>query len=185
MTRYSRRRFLAVAAAPLALAACGNGIGSPGAPRIDARVAQARAFMFQNVAGTRDLAAKSAGMLMMPVVTEAGLMAGGAYGTGALLIDESVVDYYATASASFGLQFGAQQYSHALFFLTPEALAEFRGSTGWVAGADLRYVAAQNGGALTADTTTLLDPVVAVIFGQAGLIAGASVEGQKYTRIIP
>jgi lipid-binding SYLF domain-containing protein len=185
MTPFTRRRFLAAAAAPLALAACGNGVGSPGAERIDARVGAALSFMFANVPGTRDLAEKSAGILMMPVVTQAGVLAGGSYGRGALLVDSQTVDYYATAAASIGLQLGAQQYSHALFFITPEALAEFRSATGWVASANLRYVAAQNGGALAADTTTLLDPVVAVVFGQAGLIAGATVEGQKYTRIIP
>jgi len=30
-----------------------------------------------------------------------------------------------------------------------------------------------------------LSPVVAFVFGQAGLIAGASIAGTKYTRIIP
>ena len=41
------------------------------------------------------------------------------------------------------------------------------------------------GGNLSAETTTALAPVIAVVFGQAGLLAGASVEGTKYTRIIP
>jgi hypothetical protein len=30
-----------------------------------------------------------------------------------------------------------------------------------------------------------MDPVVGLIFGQQGLIAGASLAGVKYTRIIP
>jgi lipid-binding SYLF domain-containing protein len=185
MTQMSRRRLMAVAAAPLALAACGNGLGTNGAARIDARVDAAEAFMFRQLPETQELAARAAGVLMMPLVTEAGLGVGGAFGRGALRVQGSTVDYYSTASASVGLQIGAQQYAHALFFMTPAALGSFRASRGWVAGADLEYAFSTNSGALTTDTTTLITPVVAVVFGQAGLIAGATLEGQKYTRIIP
>ncbi len=62
----------------------------------------------------------------MPLVTEAGLFFGGAYGRGALRIDNVTVDYYSTTKATYGLQIGAQQYAHALFFMTDSALAEFR-----------------------------------------------------------
>jgi hypothetical protein len=41
------------------------------------------------------------------------------------------------------------------------------------------------GATLGVDTTVLLDPVIAVIYGQAGLIVGATLEGTRYTRIIP
>ncbi|KIT16188.1 YSC84-related protein [Jannaschia aquimarina] len=185
MTAFSRRRFMAAVSAPLALVACGNGVNSPGSQRIDARVNQAINFMYSEVPGSETLAQRSSGMLMMPLVTEAGLGLGGAYGRGALLIDGVTVDYYSTTSASAGLQIGAQQYSHALFFMTDRALQDFRMSSGWVAGADLEYAVSTRRGALTTDTTTLLTPVVAVVFGQAGLIAGATVEGAKYNRIIP
>jgi hypothetical protein len=33
--------------------------------------------------------------------------------------------------------------------------------------------------------TTEIEPVIAMVFGQSGLIAGASVAGIKYSRIIP
>lgn len=185
MTTLTRRRLLAVAAAPAMLAACGNGIGSAGASRIDARVDAAQSFMHQTVAGTRALSEKAVGVLMMPLVTEAGLGIGGAYGRGALQVGGATVDYYSVAAASAGLQIGAQQYSHALFFMTEPALRSFRASPGWVAGADLEYAFSTNTATLTTDTTTLTTPVIAVVFGQAGLIAGATIEGQKYTRIIP
>ena len=185
MTAFSRRRFLAAASAPLALAACGNGVGTNGGARIDARSDAAFDFMYSQLPETRTLASKAAGVLMMPLVTEAGLGVGGAYGRGTLRVEDVTVDYYSVANASVGLQLGAQQYSHALFFMTDSALESFRRSNGWVAGADLEYAVASNSGTLTTDTTTLITPVVAVVFGQAGLIAGASVEGQKYTRILP
>ena len=185
MTAFTRRRFLAAATAPLALAACGNGVGSAGGEMIDARVDAAVAFMDDTLPETRTLRERSSGMLMMPLVTEAGLGVGGAFGRGALRVGGSTVDYYSATSASVGLQIGAQQYAHALFFMTPAALSSFRASPGWVAAADLEYAASSNARALTTDTTSLLTPVVAVVFGQAGLIAGATIEGQKYNRIIP
>ena len=54
------------------------------------------------------LADKAVGMLVMPLVTEAGFGVGGAYGRGALIVGGATVDYYAQAKASFGLQLGAQ-----------------------------------------------------------------------------
>ena len=184
MTAFTRRRFLAAATAPVALAACGNGIGSDGAQRIDARVDAAFNFMYDTLPETQVLAGKAAGILMMPVVTEGGLFVGGSYGRGALRIDGVTVDYYSTTAASFGLQAGGQQYSHALFFMTRPALNNFRTSPGWTAGADLEYAVSSRGNSISTGTTELLTPVIAVVFGQAGLLAGASLDGAKYNRII-
>ena len=66
-----------------------------------------------------------------------------------------------------------------------EALQDFRADAGWVASADIKYAFQNEGDRLSADTITASSPVVAVVFGQAGLIAGASIEGAKYTRVIP
>lgn len=185
MTRFPRRAVLTGAAAMLALSACGNGVGSEGATKLDARVDATLNYLDTTYPGTRDLREKAVGMLIMPLVTEAGFGIGGSYGQGALRVNGISVDYYSAAQASFGLQIGAQQYAHVLYFMTEEALAEFRTSSGWAAGADVEYVANDQGGNLSAETTTVLAPVIAVVFGQAGLLAGASVEGTKYTRIIP
>ena len=181
----SRRMFLGSGGMAL-LAGCvtGNGVGSTGSAQIDARVNATRDYLFQRYPGTQDLAARSAGVLYMPLVTEAGFGFGGSYGRGALRIRDVTVDYYSATKASFGLQIGAQQYAHALFFPTDAALAEFRRSPGWAAGADIRYATPEMGQSLGKETTEL-DPVVALVFGQQGLIAGASIAGVKYTRIIP
>ncbi|MEM9425977.1 MAG: YSC84-related protein [Pseudomonadota bacterium] len=185
MTRFPRRSVLTGSATLLALAACGNGVGSDGAAKLDGRADATLQFLDNNYPGTRDLRDKSVGMLVMPLITEAGFGVGGSYGRGALRIDDVTVDYYSASQASFGLQIGAQQYAHVLYFMTEEALAEFRTSSGWAAGADVEYAVNDRGGNLSAETTTVLAPVIAVVFGQAGLLAGATVEGTKYTRIIP
>ncbi len=185
MSIFTRRTFLASAGAASTLAACGNGVGSGGGATIDARVNSTRDYLFRNYPATQDLANKAYGILYMPLITEAGLGLGGAYGRGALRINDATVDYYSATKASVGLQIGLQQYAHALFFMTPEALSGFRSAPGWAAGADLKYVVNEDGKILRAETTTVLDPVLAVVFGQAGLIVGATIEGTKYTRIIP
>lgn len=185
MNGISRRGLILTGGAALGLSACGNGVGGGGAARLDARVDATRDFLHERYPGTIDLTNKAAGVLYMPLMTEAGFVFGGAYGRGALRINDVTVDYYSATQASWGLQIGAQQYAHALFFMTQQALADFRASDGWAVGADAKYATPDQGGSIAADTTTTLAPVIALVFGQAGFIAGATLEGTKYTRIIP
>lgn len=185
MSILSRRHFLISAAAVPVLSACGNGINSGAAERIDARVDIALDVMTTEVPGAAELVQTARGMLVMPLITEAGFGFGGSYGRGALRINGATVDYYSAAAGSFGLQIGAQQYAHTIFFMTDETLQNFRRSSGWAVGGDVRYAVSDRGGTLGVDTTTLSDPVIAVIYGQAGLIVGATLEGTRYTRILP
>jgi len=187
MTLISKRQFTLAGLTSVALlAGCANGVGSRGGDQIDARVDQTLNQMLEKYPGTADLVAKASGILVMPLVTEAGFIGlGGGFGRGALRIGDVTVDYYSAARGSFGIQLGAQQFSHVLFFMTEEALTDFRRSSGFALGADVEYALSDNGENVRADTVTSLSPVVAVIFGQAGLFAGATLEGTKYTRIIP
>ncbi|WP_323007740.1 YSC84-related protein [Pseudorhodobacter sp.] len=184
MNFLNRRSFLGATAASVALAGCSNGVGGGGSQRLDARVDATRDFLFTRYPGTRDLAQKSTGVLYMPLITEAGFGLGGAYGQGALRINDVTVDYYSTTRATIGFQIGVQQYAHALFFLTEAALGDFRRAPGWAAGAEVRYATPDQGASLGKETTEI-SPVIALVFGQSGLIAGATLAGSKYTRIIP
>ncbi|WP_136441549.1 YSC84-related protein [Pacificoceanicola onchidii] len=184
MTLSRRNTLLGLGALPL-VAACGNGIGGRGPATIDARVDTTLSQLYADYPATRNLAAKSTGILVMPLVTEAGFGFGGGYGRGALRVGGATVDYYSVAKASGGLQIGGQQYSHVLFFMTEAALETFRRSPGYAAGANIEYATPAQGETLAAETTTSLAPVIAVIFGQSGLHLGATLEGVKYTRIIP
>ncbi|MEL6617502.1 MAG: YSC84-related protein [Pseudomonadota bacterium] len=184
--RMTRRAFAAgMVSGTGLLAACGNGIGSTGGSTIDARVDATLNEMYREYPNTATLAQKANGMLVMPLVTEAGLGFGGAYGRGALRVNDVTVDYYSVVKGSGGLQIGAQQFAHVLFFMTEEALMDFRRSPGWAAGADVEYVISDQGDSVAADTTTALSPVLAAVFARAGLRIGATLEGTKYTRIIP
>ena len=185
MSRLTRRSVIAGIGASGRWAGCVNPLENNGAAAIDARVASTVAYMHRTYPGTLDLTEKASGMLVMPLITEAGLGLGGSYGRGSLLIEDATVNYYSAASASVGIQIGAQQFAHVLFFMNSDALSRFRNSDGWAVGADVEYVVADQGGNLSVDTTNILSPVVAVIFGQAGLHVGATLEGTKYTRINP
>ena len=181
----SRRGLLTGGAALATLAACGNPVGNFNAERLDSRVDATRDYLRQNHPELDTLFQDAQGILYMPLVTEAGLFIGGSFGQGALRINDATVDYYSATRVSAGLQIGAQQYAHVLFFMTPQALADFRAGEGWAASADIRYATPTQGGSAGVQTTTLFAPVIAVVFGQAGLIAGASLAGVRYQRIIP
>ncbi|MDO5621614.1 MAG: YSC84-related protein [Paracoccus sp. (in: a-proteobacteria)] len=180
----NRRTFLASSAATAGLAACGDqAISFDGTQRIEGRVDATRNYMLNNVPMTQPLLSSAKAVLYMPLLTEAGFGVGGAYGEGALRIGDNTVAYYSAAKASIGLQAGAQQYAHALFFNTDAALNDFRSRPVWSASADAFYALPATGMEIGRDTLTMQYPIIAVIFGQSGLMAGAAIEGTKYTRI--
>ena len=122
--------------------------------------------------------------LIIPRITKAGLVLGGAYGEGVLRINEAPVDYYSLASASYGLQIGAQQYSNIIFFMTEEALQKFRVKDGWELGADAEVVFRDKGYSIGVSSKTISKPVYAIVFDQKGLLAGTSLVGAKFSRLI-
>lgn len=185
MTDWTRRGFLAVAAG--GLAACTTaptpvGGGSAGA-QIDTDVDAALAELMQKVPGSDALAAQALGVLVIPNVRQAGFFVGGVYGEGALRINGVTVDYYSVSVAKAGFVFGAQSFNQVLFFLTPEALQEFRIADGWSLGVDAAVVIDTDGAAASLNTGSFNRPIVEIVFGQRGLIADASFAGGKYSRI--
>lgn len=184
MSSLDRRAFIGAIGGATLLSGCITIPRNDPAVQIDARVDAALDYLYTNYPESAQLADKAAGILVMPVITKAGLGLGGAYGRGALRIKEVTVDYYSATSASVGFQFGMQQYSHALFFMTEEALHAFRTSPGYAAGSDVEFVLGREAENLSNETTIAFSPVVAWVFESAGVTAGATIKGTKYTRII-
>ena len=156
---------------------------SPQAQRLEARVDATLEAMYARYPNTREIATQAAGMLIIPVFTKASFLFGGAYGRGALRIGNETVDHYSAVQGSYGLQIGAQQYSHVIFFMTREALDNFRTGAGWDAGADIGATLLDEGATFKTTTKSIASPVLYAIFGQAGFFAGASIQGIKYSRI--
>lgn len=185
MTRPLRRRtLLGFGTAALAAGCAGGPLRPLTGPEIDRQVRASRAQLFQTVPGTAGLAQRASGLLIIPNITEAGFFGGGAYGEGGLLIGDAVVDYLSFSAATFGLQIGAQRFAQALFFMTPEALATFRRSDGWELGVDAEFVVINDAAGVGTSTSIIGRPVVAVMYGQQGLLFGATFEGAKYSRLI-
>jgi lipid-binding SYLF domain-containing protein len=183
MTHWTRRGFIAAGGAGLAACTTTAPTETPRA-KIDRMVDEAYAKMLRDVPGTPDLASRAQGILIIPRIRKAGFWVSGAYGEGALLIGPAKVGYYSLSLAGFGFTFGAAEYDQALFFLTSEALEEFRISDGWQLGAGVAVAVPDNGVAGGLSTTRFNRPIQEVVFGQRGLIADASFDGAKYSRII-
>lgn len=182
MKRWTRRSFIIASGATVA--ACSNSPINKSRDSIDQAADRARADLFRSVPGAQQLASQAAGILIIPEVTEAGLMLGGAYGEGVLMIGDAKIDYFSLTSASFGPQIGVQRYGHALFFMTQEALGKFRYSDGWELGVDAEFTTPEDAGAIGVTTNTINQPVYAVVFGQKGLLVGATIDGAKYSRLV-
>ena len=165
-------------------AAAGQKAGkSPKALEIDADVKKTLERFREKVKNSKELMAGSRGILVFPSITKVGLIFGGEYGKGALVIDGRIVDYYSNKSVSFGFQFGAQSKTVILLFTTDEALAKFRKSRGWKIGVDGSVVVAKLGVGGVADTNTLKKPIIGFVFGLKGLMLDVSLEGSKIKKL--
>lgn len=158
------------------------------AAEIDARVNVALGRLYARFPDTQELAGRSRGVLVMPEVLEGGLIVSGAYGEGALRLNEGgrfdrTAEYYSFASASVGFLAGVQSSAHALFFLTDAALEHFRRQDGWEIGADAEVTFPDAGLIAQLNTTTSQSPVVGIVFDQDGVLVGVGLEGGKYSRI--
>ncbi|MEM7508510.1 MAG: YSC84-related protein [Pseudomonadota bacterium] len=184
----TRRTFIA---GTLVAATLANGTArAEDAEVIEARVNLALGKMYAQVPGSRELATRAKAILVMPDVIKGGFIVGGSYGEGALRINDPQIGYektggyYSIGAASVGFQAGLQQTSHALFFLTDDALERFQRADGWQVGVDAEVAFPDKGLNFGTDSTTAQKPVIAIVFGGDGLLLGASLEGAKYSRIL-
>jgi lipid-binding SYLF domain-containing protein len=189
MTITRRRALGALAAAATVTAAGTLPAGAAEAEVIDARVNVALGRLWKQVPWAREVANKAKGMLIMPEVVKGGFIVGGAYGEGALRLNDAThgyrrsVGYYSVSAASVGLQIGVQSTSHVLFFMTDKALKKFQLSDGWEIGADAEVTFPDAGLNAGVDSSTLKRPVIGVVFAEDGLMVGVSLAGAKYSPI--
>ncbi|RQS24502.1 YSC84-related protein [Burkholderia sp. Bp8998] len=150
---------------------------------IDASVNATLSRLYSTVPGSRELVAKSRGVLVFPNVLQAGFIVGGQSGNGALRVGGSTVGYYNTSSLSVGLQAGAQSKAIVFLFMTQDALDSFRKSEGWSAGADASVAVVKVGANGAVDSNTATAPVEVLVLTNAGLMGDLSVNGTKVTRL--
>jgi lipid-binding SYLF domain-containing protein len=149
----------------------------------DAQIDATLSKLYTNVPGSRELVAKSKGVLVFPDVLGGSFIVGAQYGRGALRVNGRTEAYYSTTAGSLGLQAGAQSKAVIYLFTTQQALDKFRNSNGWTVGADATVAFANIGANGSVDTNTLQQPVIGFVLTNMGLEAGVSLQGAKIDRI--
>jgi len=137
------------------------------------------------VNGGEKFLSKVKGYLVIPSVIKGGFVFGAEYGEGALRVNGATTHYYSMTSASIGYQAGVQVYSIVLAFISQASLDNFVKSSGWEAGVDGSIAVSDWGKGKNISSISYEKPIVAFIFGQKGLMAGVSIKGTKFLRIIP
>ncbi len=137
----------------------------------------------RQVKGAKAYLDSAKGVLVIPEVKQAGFIVGGEYGEGGLRVGGQTVSYYNIVSGSIGPQIGAQQKDIILVFMKEGALNKFRASKNWQAGVDGTVTIIESGAEGSIDTTKINQPIVGFVSGQKGLMAGAMIEGSKFSRM--
>jgi lipid-binding SYLF domain-containing protein len=153
------------------------------ADEIDASVNASLGRFVAEVKGAQEFLDAAKGVLIIPKVIQGGFVVGAEYGEGALRISGKTVGYYNIVSASFGYQIGAQEKDIIIVFMSEKVLKKFRKSENWRAGVDAKVTVADLGADGSLNTMKIKDPVVGFVFAQKGLMAGATIEGSKFTKL--
>ena len=147
--------------------------------RVTAAVSQFEALNPANKA----LSGKAAGVLVFPRVIKGGVGIAAEHGDGVLQIDGKTVDYYSVNAASVGLTLGLAQHSEIIMFMTKEALRDFRATKGWSIGADAGITVVSSSASGEYDSKIEQKPILGFMFGEKGLLADLSFEGEKISKI--
>jgi lipid-binding SYLF domain-containing protein len=150
---------------------------------IDTGVDSILSRLYVEAKGSRELVANARGVLIFPSVMDAAFIFGGQYGEGSLRVGGHTVGYYSTATGSVGWQAGAQSRAIIFLFMTEDSLKRFRSIDGWSAGGDASVAILKIGANGNVDTSTAGGQVDAFVLTNSGLMAGASLEGTKVTRL--
>ena len=130
------------------------------ASEIDASVNASLDRFVKEVKGAKEFLAEAKGVLIIPKVMQGGLIVGAEYG-----------------------QIGAQEKDIIIVFMSNAVLKKFRTSENWRAGVDAKVTVINVGVDDSLSTLKRNQPVVGFVFGQKGLMAGATLEGSKFTKM--
>ncbi len=141
--------------------------------------------LYSSTPGASELGKKAAGVLVFPDIVKGGFIVAAQYGNGVLFKGNSVAGYYNSTAGSWGLQAGAQKFSYAMFFMTPDDLNYLNQSAGWEIGATPGLTVLDKGFGTSISSSTLQKGIYAFFFEQKGLMGGLSLQGTKVTKFHP
>ncbi len=139
----------------------------------------------QKVQGGEKFLSQVKGYLVFPSVVKGGFVVGGEYGEGVLRVNHQTKDYYSIASGSIGFQAGIQKTSYIIAFVSKNALNNFMKSDGWEAGVDGSVTVVDLGLGKDIGSISFEKPIYVFVFDAKGLMYNLTIEGTKFTKIIP
>ena len=126
-----------------------------------------------------ELFARSAAYVVLPFIGEGGFIVGGAAGEGEAFVGGEYVGKVKVSEVSVGALVGGQTFSQLVFFEKPVHFERLRHGA-YEFGSEVTAVAAHKG---VAKNAVFEDGVVAFVLPRKGLMASASIGGQKLTFI--
>lgn len=166
--------FVAIGLAGLMLAGCAS------SPSDTVRISDARAALVRFVdrdPSLQEWVDHAHGYAVFPSVGKAGIGIGGSYGTGIVFERGEPAGRTSITQGTVGLQLGVQNFSQVIFFQDEAALRTFQRGN-YEFSAQATAIAATSG---AARTTSYEKGVAAFIMARGGLMAEASVGGQKFS----
>lgn len=150
---------------------------------LDKEAAASLAALYQANPSAEKVAKQAKAILVFPRMIKAGLVFGGGYGEGVLMVDGRSAAYYNSVTGSLGLQAGWERYAYALFLMNDKAMKHLERTKGWEIGVGPGVVVFHSGAARNLSTSTLRDDVYAFVYDQQGLMGTVSLEGTKISHI--
>jgi len=138
---------------------------------------KAKETLIKAEAGLQNFFNESAGYVIFPNVGKGGFVIGGASGNGAVYENGNVIGVAGLKKLNIGLQAGGQAIIEVIFFEDDAALSEFKQGN-FSFAAEVSAVALKSGIAFNAKYK---DGVAVFVLPKAGLMADASVGGQKFS----
>lgn len=161
----------------------GKGSAPHGKAELEAQSTAALNRLYEAMPGTREVVAKSRGVLVCPAVIGGSFVVGAEHGKCVLRSNGTTRGYYSTTAASIGWQAGGQSRAVIYVFSSQDAYNKFLNSEGWSVGADANVAVGKAGVNGAVDTTTANAPVSSYVLTNTGLEAGVSVNGAKISKI--
>lgn len=137
---------------------------------------QAKSTLMAKDSGLEKFFNNASGYAIFPNVGKGGLIIGGASGNGVLYENGNPIGMTALKKLNIGLQAGGQAVIEVIFFETDAALAKFKEGN-YEFSAEASAVIADKG---KSENVNYNDGVVVFALPKAGLMADASVGGQKF-----
>ncbi|MDZ4753717.1 MAG: lipid-binding SYLF domain-containing protein [Phycisphaerae bacterium] len=145
-------------------------------PALESNARQATTNFKQTDPGLQRFFDNAAGYAIFPEVTKGGFVIGASRGDGVLYERGSPTHYVTMTAGTIGAQIGGQVFSEIIFFKTVAELDHFKQGH-FEMDANASAVAVRSGASVAAD---YVNGVAVFVTGERGLMAEASVGGQKF-----